>query len=87
MKNNDSIKLAALESGKIDRRQLMQALGIAATGAFAVSAAPKAAAFAASSAQMGTASGPWAVSRDAFERNIVSGRSCTPPTPAYLQGG
>jgi len=67
MKKNDSIKLAALENEKIDRRQLMQVLGVAAAGAFAVSAAPKAAAFAASAAQMGTASGPWAVSRDAFE--------------------
>src|SRR5580700_2497362 len=57
MKNNDSIKLAALESGKIDRRQLMQALGITAAGAFAVSVTSNGAAFAANAAQMGTASG------------------------------
>src|SRR3979490_3605825 len=57
MRNNDSIKLATWERGEIDRRQLMQALGIAATGALVSSAAPKAAAFAASAAQMGTASG------------------------------
>src|ERR1019366_1863105 len=54
MGNNDSIKLLdAFRRGKIDRRQLMQALGIAATGALAASASPKAAAFAAGAAQMG----------------------------------
>src|ERR1700682_1053599 len=57
MANSDSINIEALERGKIDRRQLMQALGIAATGALAVSATPKAAAFAAGAAQMGSAGG------------------------------
>src|ERR1700737_3497816 len=57
MKNNFPIQLEVFARGKIDRRQLMQALGIAATGALAAGAAPKTAAFAASAAQMGAASG------------------------------
>src|SRR5450631_1227777 len=58
MGNTDSIKLLeAFQSGKIDRRQLMQALGIAATGALAASAAPNAAAFAAGAAQTGASGG------------------------------
>jgi catechol 2,3-dioxygenase-like lactoylglutathione lyase family enzyme len=47
----------AIESGRLDRRQLMQALGLTATAAFAVSAAPEAATFAAGSPQTVMASG------------------------------
>ncbi len=36
----------AFESGKIDRRQLMQALGLTATAAFAASVSPEVTAFA-----------------------------------------
>src|ERR1700704_981922 len=57
MANNDSINIEALELGKIDRRQLIQALGIAATAGLAASVAPGTAAFAASAAQMGAATG------------------------------
>src|SRR3979490_3025185 len=57
MANNDSINMEALELGKIDRRQLIQALGIAATAGLASSVAPGTAAFAASAAQMGAATG------------------------------
>ena len=46
------------ESGKIDRRQVLQALGLIATGAFASSALPRtAAAFAASAAQSAASGG------------------------------
>src|SRR6266403_6412218 len=54
---NDSINMKALELGKIDRRQLIQALGVAATAGLAASVAPGTAAFAASAAQMGAATG------------------------------
>src|ERR1700686_2729323 len=57
MKNNVPIQLEAFGRGKFDRRQLMQAVGIAATAGLAASVAPKTAAFAASAAQMGAASG------------------------------
>src|SRR3977135_1432201 len=57
MANNNSINIEALELGKIDRRQVMQALGIAATAGLAASVAPGTAAFAASVAQMGAAAG------------------------------
>src|SRR5260370_12221663 len=57
MGNNFPIQFESFGREKIDRRQLMQALGIAATGALAVGAAPKAAAFAASAAQIGSATG------------------------------
>jgi catechol 2,3-dioxygenase-like lactoylglutathione lyase family enzyme len=57
MKNNFPIRLETFRRGKIDRRLLMQALGIAATGALAVSATSKTAVFAASAAQMGSATG------------------------------
>ncbi|HTC65222.1 MAG TPA: VOC family protein [Candidatus Saccharimonadales bacterium] len=45
----------AFESGKIDRRQLMQALGLTATAAFAAGAFPEATAFAGGAAQMNMA--------------------------------
>jgi len=57
MKNNFPMQIETFDRGKMDRRQLMQALGIAATGAFAVSAGSKTSAFAASAAQMGSAIG------------------------------
>src|SRR5260370_9259177 len=57
MKNNFPMQIETFDRGKMDRRQLMQALGIAATGAFAASAASKTSAFAASAAQMGSAIG------------------------------
>ena len=57
MANNDSINIEALERGKFDRRQVMQALGIAATAGLVASVAPGTAAFAASAAQMGAATG------------------------------
>src|ERR1700738_2858529 len=57
MKNNFPIQLETFRRGKIDRRLLMQALGIAATGALAVTVPTKTAVFAASAAQMGAASG------------------------------
>src|SRR6266481_1094650 len=57
MANNDSISIEALELGKIDRRQVMQVLGIVATAGLAASVAPGTAAFAASAAQMGAATG------------------------------
>ncbi len=57
MKNNFPMQIETFDRGKMDRRQLMQALGIAATGALAASVAPKNAAFAASAAQMGSAIG------------------------------
>src|ERR1700704_1591210 len=57
MANNNSINIEALELGKIDRRQLIQALGIAATAGLASSVTPGPAAFAASAAQMGAATG------------------------------
>jgi len=57
MANNDSINIEALERGKFERRQVIQALGIAATAGLAASVAPGTAAFAASVAQMGAAAG------------------------------
>src|ERR1700730_9492889 len=57
MKNNVPIQLEAFGRGKIDRRQLMQTVGIAATVGLAASVAPKTVAFAANAAQMGSASG------------------------------
>ncbi len=47
----------AFETGKIDRRQLMQALGLTATAAFAASMSPESAAFAASGGQAAMAGG------------------------------
>lgn len=47
----------AFESGKIGRREVMQALGLTATGAFAACALPATAAYAAGSAQAGMGSG------------------------------
>jgi len=47
MANNDSINIEALERGKFERRQVIQALGIAATAGLAASVAPGTAAFAA----------------------------------------
>ena len=47
----------AFESGKINRRQLMQALGLTATAAFAASVPPEVAAFAAGGAQMSMGGG------------------------------
>ena len=41
----------AFENGRIDRRQLMQALGLTATAAFAASVSPEVAAFAGGGAQ------------------------------------
>ena len=46
MKQNIAGLRKAFESGKIDRRQLMQALGLTATAAFAASISPEATAFA-----------------------------------------
>src|ERR1700686_3930383 len=46
MKQNIAGLRKAFESGKIDRRQLMQALGLTATAAFAASVSPEVAAFA-----------------------------------------
>src|ERR1700680_2460977 len=57
MKNNVPIQLEAFGRGIIDRRQLMQTLGIAATAGLAASVAPRAAAFPSTAAQMGIASG------------------------------
>src|ERR1700680_3809789 len=57
MKNNFPNQLETFKRGQIDRRQLMQALGIAATAGLAASVAQKPAAFPASAAQMGSASG------------------------------
>src|SRR5882757_11548715 len=57
MRNNNSIKLETLDRGKIDRRKLMQLLGVAATAGIAASVARRTAAFAASAAQMGAATG------------------------------
>ena len=57
MRNNNSIKLETLDRGKIDRRKLMQLLGVAATAGIAASVARRTAAFTASAAQMGAASG------------------------------
>ncbi len=47
----------AFESGRIGRRELMQALGATAATAFAASMSPEAAAFAAGGAQAGMAGG------------------------------
>src|ERR1700680_4459150 len=55
MKNNSPNQLETFKSGMIDRRQMIQALSIAATAGLAASVAPKTAAFAASAAQMGAA--------------------------------
>ena len=55
MGKNDSVQVKTYPRGAIGRRQMMQALGGAATGAWAATAAPKAAAFAANAAQMGAA--------------------------------
>ena len=57
MQNKNPINLEALEREKIDRRKLMQLLGVAATAGIAASVAPKAAVFAASAAQMAATSG------------------------------
>src|SRR5258708_39794692 len=53
MDSNNSRKLDASERGKIDRRKLIQALGVAAGAGIAASVTPKTAAFA---AQMASAS-------------------------------
>ena len=57
MENNNPINLGALERGQIDRRKLMQLLGVAATAGIAASVARRTAAFTASAAQMAAASG------------------------------
>jgi len=57
MRNNNPINLEASEPGQIDRRKLIQALGVAATAGIAASVALRTATFAASAAQMTTASG------------------------------
>src|SRR6266481_4549624 len=57
MQNNNPINLGALERGQIDRRKLMQLLGVAATAGIAASVAPRTATFAASAAQMTIAGG------------------------------
>src|SRR2546423_8803293 len=57
MKSNRPNQIENVGRGKIDRRQVIQALGAAATGALAVGVAPKPAALAASAAQMAMASG------------------------------
>lgn len=57
MSGKFSKQLEAFQRCEIGRRQLIQGLGIAATGALAASAAPRAAAFAANAAQIGFVSG------------------------------
>ena len=54
---NNSINFDVFERGNIDRRKLIQLLGVAATAGIAASVAPGAAAFAASAAQMASVSG------------------------------
>jgi len=54
MRNNPAKQHEDFLSGEIHRRKLLQALAVAATGAMAASAAPEAAAFAASAVRMGT---------------------------------
>src|ERR1700681_3813853 len=49
---NNSIKLDTLQRGNIDRRKLIQALGVAATVGIAASVVPRTTAFAASAPQM-----------------------------------
>ncbi len=51
MRNNNPINLEASEPGQIDRRKLIQALGVAATAGIAASVALRTATFAASAAQ------------------------------------
>src|SRR6202030_1532115 len=53
---NNSINLEDVDRGNIDRRKLIQLLGVAATAGIAASVAPRTAAFAAGAAQMATAS-------------------------------
>ena len=57
MKQNIAGLRKAFENGKIDRRQLMQALGLTATAAFAASVSPEVAAFAGGGAQAAMAGG------------------------------
>ncbi len=52
MNDNFSGLMKAFESGRIDRRRLMQALGVTAATALAASVSPEAAAFAAGGAQV-----------------------------------
>src|ERR1700732_4038764 len=57
MKDNSPANLDASDRGKLDRRRLIQALGVAAGAGIAASIAPKTAAWASSAAQMASASG------------------------------
>ena len=57
MQQNIAKLRKAFESGRINRRQLMQALGLTATAAFAASVSPEVTAFAGSSAQTSMPSG------------------------------
>src|SRR5579864_4373256 len=57
MRQNIAGLRKAFESGKIDRRQLMHALGLTATAAFAASVSPEVAAFAGGGAQAAMAGG------------------------------
>src|ERR1700686_4374320 len=57
MKQNIAGLRKAFENGKIDRRQLMQALGLTAAAAFAASVSPEVTAFAGGGAQAAMAGG------------------------------